>query len=147
MNEGITTGHMSEDRNGAFATPISRHLRRRPPLSGCGAGAGRILRCSASESTTSDQRPQAARSQQDRPASSPDERELDPADLIRKAEDSGLAVQSVRYTDFFMGPVASVLPQVPGGVVSLLGVLDALLLSVPSVNVLSAGVGVIMRRI
>lgn len=77
---------------------------------------------------------------------SPDEEEIDPAELVRVAEQNGLEALEVGYTDFFLGPLAWVAPRTPGWLVPPLVAADALLLRVPGLRTKASGCGVVMRR-
>lgn len=65
---------------------------------------------------------------------SPDERELDPGALAAAAAEAGFLRPSIRYTDYFLGPLAWLAPGTPRWLAGALEVIDNLALSVPLVN-------------
>ena len=62
---------------------------------------------------------------------SPDERELDPKDLAAMAIEAGFSIRESGYTDYFLGPLAWLVPATPGVIAALLEALDNVALSVP----------------
>ena len=62
---------------------------------------------------------------------SPDERELDPDALIEIAQGAGFSQVKSAYTDFFLGPLAWLVPGTPGALAVVLEGLDNLALNVP----------------
>lgn len=65
---------------------------------------------------------------------SPDERELDPAGLVRMAGEAGFRRPQLFYTDFFLGPLAWLAPGMPGWLPPALEVLDNAALALPFVR-------------
>ena len=65
---------------------------------------------------------------------SPDERELDPSSLKRLFGDVGFENVSVRYSDYFLGPLAWLMPGTPGALAGALEAADSLALHVPLVR-------------
>lgn len=65
---------------------------------------------------------------------SPDERELDPAELLAAAERSGFARAEIGYVDYFLGPLAWLAPGTPGWLVPPLAALDGVALALPLVR-------------
>jgi len=65
---------------------------------------------------------------------SPDERELDPGALAVAAAQAGFLRPSIRYTDYFLGPLAWLAPGTPRWLAGALEVIDNFALSVPLVN-------------
>jgi SAM-dependent methyltransferase len=65
---------------------------------------------------------------------SPDERELDPYLLMKLIGAAGFERVEVRYTDYFLGPLAWLAPGTPRGLAAGLEALDNLALAVPLVR-------------
>lgn len=65
---------------------------------------------------------------------SPDERELDPGALAAAAAEAGFLRPSIRYTDYFLGPLAWLVPGMPRWLGGPLEAIDNFALSVPLAN-------------
>lgn len=62
---------------------------------------------------------------------SPDERELDPEALAAAAAEAGFLRPTIRYTDYFLGPLAWLAPGTPRWLAAPLEAIDNLALSIP----------------
>ncbi len=62
---------------------------------------------------------------------SPDERELDPADLAALATAAGFSQPVISYTDYFLGPLGWLAPRTPESLAAALEAMDNLALRVP----------------
>jgi SAM-dependent methyltransferase len=65
---------------------------------------------------------------------SPDERELDPEQVGALARGAGFADATLRYTDFFLGPLAWLAPGTPAWLASPLSAMDDAALAVPGLR-------------
>jgi SAM-dependent methyltransferase len=76
---------------------------------------------------------------------SPDERELDPEGIAAAARRAGFARTELRYTDFFLGPLAWLAPGTPRWTAPVLAALDALALHTPLVRRYASSFSLIAR--
>jgi SAM-dependent methyltransferase len=76
---------------------------------------------------------------------SPDERELDPESLAAAATQAGFAAPAIRYTDYFLGPLAWLAPGTPGWLAVALQAMDDLALRLPLVRTYASSFNLLAR--
>lgn len=76
---------------------------------------------------------------------SPDERELDPSALRKIARQAGFSQTQVRCIDYFLGPVAWVMPGLPNWLIKPLGHLDRLLAATPILRRVGSSFSLVAR--
>jgi SAM-dependent methyltransferase len=76
---------------------------------------------------------------------SPDERELDPEQLLALVEAAGFSRSGLAYVDYFLGPLAWLAPGAPGWLVPILAAIDDVALGVPPLRRFASSFSLLAR--